>query len=86
MGTEVIVNKKWSLTTRQWLLGLVQAVFGPVIAKIGEIASGGALSFDWEELVVIAIASAAPYILRKLNESSVVTVQEGDESTPPKFG
>lgn len=82
MGTEVIVNKKWSLTGRQWLLGLLQAVLPPVLLKITEIASAGSLSFSIEQLIAIAIAAGAPYIVRKLNESNVVTVQEGPGPHP----
>lgn len=79
MGTEVIVNKKWSLTARQWLLGLLQTVLPPVLLKVAAIASEGSLSFSLTELVAIAIASGAPYIIRKLNENNVVTVQKGGD-------
>lgn len=76
---EVIVNKKWSLTARQWLLGLLQAVLPPVLLKITEVASSGSLSFSVAELVAIAIASGAPYIIRKLGEANVVTVEKADD-------
>lgn len=79
---EVIVNKKWSLTARQWLLGLLQAVLPPVLLKITEVASSGSLSFSVTELVAIAIASGAPYIIRKLGESNVVTVETQDKNGP----
>lgn len=82
MGTEVIVNKKWSLTGRQWLLGLLQAVLPPVLLEVAAIASEGSLSFSLTELAAIAIASGAPYIVRKLNESNVVTVQDGPGPHP----
>lgn len=82
MGTEVIVNKKWSLTGRQLLLGLLQTVLPPVLLKVAAIASEGSLSFSLAELAAIAIASGAPYIVRKLNESNVVTVQDGPGPHP----
>lgn len=86
MGTEVIVNKKWSLTARQWLLGLLQTVLPPVLLKVAAIASEGSLSFSLTELVAIAIASGAPYIIRKLSEANVVAVQSEDKSGPHPGG
>jgi len=82
MGTEVIVNKKWSLTARQWLLGLLQTVLPPVLLKVAAIASEGSLSFSLTELAAIAIASGAPYIIRKLGEANVITVTDEDKSGP----
>lgn len=83
MSTEVIVNRKWSLTARQWLLGLLQAVLPPVLLKITEVASAGSLSFSVPELAAIAIASGAPYIIRKLGEANVVTVEKSDNGHLP---
>ena len=83
MGTEVIVNKKWSLTARQWLLGLLQAVLPPVLLRITDVASAGSISFSLSELVAIAIASGAPYIIRKLGEANVVTVEKSDNGHLP---
>lgn len=86
MSTTVYKTKRWSLTGRQWLLGLLQAVGAAVIVYLSEIVSQGSLSFDWQEIALIAIAAALPYIGRKLAEpSGVVTVQTGDDVESPKF-
>lgn len=82
---KTLLQKQWTVGTRDWLKSLLYAIIVPILAQVISVVESGSLEFDWKTLLQLGIAAGAAHILRKLTDKTkVVTVQHIEKDQIPK--
>lgn len=79
METKVVTSKQFSLNVRDFLRGLLTAMFTAIVPTLNELAlslqNGGEFHFYWKQILGYAISGGIGYlILNFISKSKVIAV------------
>ena len=83
-----MLSNQFSLTSRDFLKGLIMAVIVPVLLAIQQSLAAGTVTFNWKALGLTAMASFVGYILKNFLSNDVpaaqATIQEAQQKAIDK--
>lgn len=75
MSTQTAVSsKQFSLSSRDWWLGLLMAVGGAVVRIVYDVINSGTLIFDWKAIGIAAFGAALTYLTKNFFDKPKVVI------------